>query len=758
MRRALLTSTTLAVLLFAAPVYAADPPVNECDTLAAHPADTQRVAPGVQWDLMNARAAIQACSQAVKQYPDTLRFQFQLGRALLRAKRRDEGLPYLFSVAEQGYNAAFANIGGTYQFDLGNFSEAHKWYLRGAELNDVNAQTHLAGMYFAGAGVKKDYSEALRWYMPSAKNGYPLSEYYVGLIYQQGDRTVSIDHEKAIAWFKIAASHGFARAQNDLGWAYERGLGVHRDLKTAAEWYRRAAEQGWARAQINLARLYEKGLGVDQNFEEAFFWYRMASDARIQVISEAGRDGVGRIRHRIEPSKMASIDARVRRTRAIPEPTPAPPTAQQIAATIKADGGEVDPNYLPQVDNIAAVDPTYRPAPATTTVASVTPPAPKAEPAPQPAAQKAVPAPAPAAEQPAAQQTAAAAPAAIPEFEPVVGTYYAVANANVRNGPGSENAKIGTLSNGESVMVLGKVKGSGWYLVAMPGNKSGYVFSELLSDSDPNAGAKTAKTQVASVARQAEPEAAKAKPVDQSTRAALANVDFGVYHALVIGNNNYRQLPKLDTAVNDAKSVAGILKDDYGFDVNLMLDATRADIVMALDDYRKKLTEHDNLLIYYAGHGILDYSSERGYWLPVDASPDTQVSWVSNATITDTLKAMSAKHVMLVIDSCFSGTLTRSVSTTLRNPDYLRKMSKKRARVALASGGLEPVADGGGKGHSVFARAFMDALESNTGAIDGTTLFVEVRRPVMLNAMQTPEYSDIRLSGHDGGDFIFVRK
>lgn len=755
MRRAFLKSTAFAVMLAAlsatGPAIGAEPPIHDCDTLAAHPADTQRVAPGVQWDLLNARAAIQACSQAVRQYPDTLRFQFQLGRALLRAKRRDEGLPYLFSVAEQGYNAAFANIGGTYQYDLGNYSEAHKWYLRGAELNDVNAQTHLAEMYFQGSGVKKDYGEALRWFLPSAKNGYPLSEYYVGLIYQKGDRAVQQDHEKAIAWFKVAASHGFARAQNDLGWAYERGLGVRRNLDTAAEWYRRSAEQGWAKAQINLARLYEQGRGIDQNFEEAFFWYRMASDARIQVISEAGRDGVGRTRHRIDPSKMASIDQRVRQTRAIPEPAPPPPSVQQIAATMAADGGAVDPNYVPQVENTAAVDPTYRPAPAATAVASVTPPAPQAEPAPQPA-------PAPAAKQPEAQQTAAAsAPAAIPEFEPVVGTYYAIANANVRNGPGSENSKIGTLSNGESVMVLGKVKGSGWYLVAMPDNRSGYVFSELLSSEDPNAGAQTARTQVAAV--QPKAQVSDKQPAKKAVRtAAIANVDFGDYHALVIGNNKYRELPNLETAVNDAKSVAGILENEYGFDVNLMLDATRADIVIALDNYRKKLGEHDNLLIYYAGHGILDYSSERGYWLPVDASPDTQVSWVSNATVTDTLKAMSAKHVMLVIDSCFSGTLTRAVSTTLRNPDYLRKMSKKRARVALASGGLEPVADGGGAGHSVFAKAFIDALENNDSAMDGTELFVKVRRPVMLNAMQTPEYSDIRLSGHDGGDFIFVKK
>ena len=77
---------------------------------------------------------------------------------------------------------------------------------------------------------------------------------------------------------------------------------------------------------------------------------------------------------------------------------------------------------------------------------------------------------------------------------------------------------------------------------------------------------------------------------------------------------------------------------------------------------------------------------------------------------------------------------------------------------SVAASGLEPVADGGGGGHSVFAKAFLEALQANVSVIDGTELFTEVRRPVMLNAPQTPEYSDIRFSGHDGGDFLFVRR
>jgi hypothetical protein len=86
-------------------------------------------------------------------------------------------------------------------------------------------------------------------------------------------------------------------------------------------------------------------------------------------------------------------------------------------------------------------------------------------------------------------------------------------------------------------------------------------------------------------------------------------------------------------------------------------------------------------------------------------------------------------------------------------------MTKKQIRVALVSGGLEPVADAEGKsGHSPFALAFIKALRQNDVILDGTTLFNTIRRPVMVAAQQTPQYSDVRNVGHDGGDFLFVRK
>jgi hypothetical protein len=240
-------------------------------------------------------------------------------------------------------------------------------------------------------------------------------------------------------------------------------------------------------------------------------------------------------------------------------------------------------------------------------------------------------------------------------------------------------------------------------------------------------------------------------------------VNFGRYHALVIGNNAYTDLSPLKTAVNDATAVAELLHTTYSFTVTLLTNATREEIIAALDSLRATLTEQDNLLLYYAGHGVLDTSEERGYWLPVNAQQGSRVHWISNTTITDALKAMAAKHVMVVADSCYSGTLVRGIDVVLpasgaERSTYLARIAQRRSRTVLTSGGLEPVTDSGGGEHSVFAKAFLAALQDNQDVLDGQQLFSLIRRPVILNAAQTPEYTDMRYAGHEGGDFLFVRQ
>jgi len=264
-------------------------------------------------------------------------------------------------------------------------------------------------------------------------------------------------------------------------------------------------------------------------------------------------------------------------------------------------------------------------------------------------------------------------------------------------------------------------------------------------------------------AEEAERKLAEARGTEQNKLAsAVPSIEFGDYHALVIGNNDYVHLPKLKNAVGDAKDVSSVLQRMYNFEVTTLLNANRSDIFGALVELRAELTWGSNLLIYYAGHGIVDEYTGVGFWQPVDAAEEDPSNWISNSDITNMLNAIGAKHVMIIADSCYSGTLVRSSGKGLRTAKdldvWLKRMSQKRSRTALVSGGIEPVMDGGGGKNSVFAKALLDVLKENRSVIDGAAVFESLKRRVVLGSDQTPEYSDIRKAEHDGGDFLLVRR
>ena len=231
------------------------------------------------------------------------------------------------------------------------------------------------------------------------------------------------------------------------------------------------------------------------------------------------------------------------------------------------------------------------------------------------------------------------------------------------------------------------------------------------------------------------------------------------YYALVIGNNKYEHLEKLDAAENDAIVIAEVLENKYDFEVDLLLNADYDTTVNSLFSITNKLKNNDNLLIYYAGHGELDKAENRGYWLPVDASYEMRSKWISNQRIVDRIKATKAKHVLLVADSCFSGTLMRS-GTNLQNQEpinekYVERLKNKKTRLVITSGGNEPVVDSVGGNHSLFALKFIDTLKNSKNVINSQILFENIRRYVVANADQTPERAMVHKTGHDGGDFLF---
>ncbi|MEI6494827.1 MAG: caspase family protein [bacterium] len=253
---------------------------------------------------------------------------------------------------------------------------------------------------------------------------------------------------------------------------------------------------------------------------------------------------------------------------------------------------------------------------------------------------------------------------------------------------------------------------------------------------------------------------------DKEDPTSLLQLNKGKYHALVIGINSYKYVDKLKTAVNDATTLSSILKDKYGFETTMMLEqqATRESIMNQLNRLRSKLTSEDKLLIYYAGHGVHDKETDASYWLPIDAKRDNDTNWIDAKSITDQLKRITARHVLVVADSCYSGTISRSVDPSLSGNQtrdrFLNKLHSKSARVLISSGGNEPVSDSGGKGHSIFSQVLINSLKSpDKDIFTAEELFVgQIKESVAGRAEQTPEYKVIRNSGHDGGDFVFVKK
>ena len=268
---------------------------------------------------------------------------------------------------------------------------------------------------------------------------------------------------------------------------------------------------------------------------------------------------------------------------------------------------------------------------------------------------------------------------------------------------------------------------------------------------------------------QARPQQTISKPLSKKA-ARKKRVKLGDYYALIIGNNDYQQFSTLATAVNDARETDKLLRQKYKFKTRLLLNADRYSILSALNELRETLGEDDNLLIYYAGHGILDDSNDRGYWLPVDADTNNNANWISNTAVTDILNVIKAKHILVVADSCFSGTLTQTplaraqadVPTAVRT-EWIKVMAETRARITLTSGGLEPVLDGGGGEHSLFAKAFLATLRDNDEILEGYSLYYRILNRMGSNATpaiaarlgQVPQYAPIHLAGHESGEFFF---
>ncbi|VAW59319.1 hypothetical protein MNBD_GAMMA11-3433 [hydrothermal vent metagenome] len=257
------------------------------------------------------------------------------------------------------------------------------------------------------------------------------------------------------------------------------------------------------------------------------------------------------------------------------------------------------------------------------------------------------------------------------------------------------------------------------------------------------------------------------KPVEKKAQTAF---DQGHYRALVIGNNEYIDNKgvwrSLKTAQNDARAVAKLLTESYGFsDVKLLENATRKEVLNAIESLSRRVMSQDNVLIYYAGHGFLDTETNKGFWVPVDAQGMDNTTFLRHSTIRDEMTgiAFRAKHTLLISDSCFSGALlrsgTRGPSPGMADEKYYKKVASKKSVQIMAAGGEEYVDDNyKASGHSPFTYFLLSELQNNNSQmLSSSELSSNVKKAVANNVDQVPESGVLQGAGDELGEFIFIK-
>jgi hypothetical protein len=236
----------------------------------------------------------------------------------------------------------------------------------------------------------------------------------------------------------------------------------------------------------------------------------------------------------------------------------------------------------------------------------------------------------------------------------------------------------------------------------------------------------------------------------------------GKFHALLMGVSRYKssQLPELANPISDAQTLQKILTEQYLFakeDVTLLKDPTRTKIMQQFVELSKRVKEEDNLLIFYAGHGKFDTDADQGYWLPNDAEPDNSSNNISNSDIRDNIKRIRARHILLISDACFSGSVFQQTRAMLDGADIPTEEAYSRtSRTALTSG-RDAVPD-----KSIFTKYLIRNLEdSQMKFLRASHLFFYLHDDVMTNSPnhQKVEYGVIQQADDTGGgDFVFIRR
>jgi len=219
----------------------------------------------------------------------------------------------------------------------------------------------------------------------------------------------------------------------------------------------------------------------------------------------------------------------------------------------------------------------------------------------------------------------------------------------------------------------------------------------------------------------------------------------------------------LSNPIGDATAVADVLKSQYGFETMLVKNPTTDELLDQLQKlHAQQYSEDDQLLIYIAGHGEL--ASSIGYVVTKDArSPhDDHVykTYVSTSNVRTLLTTLECRHVLVVLDICFGGSIEFGHSFTMRGKEksvsrdqrdkYIVKKLRSKSCLCITPGD-GPTSDGEPGKHSPFCQSLIDILDSPDD--DGILTFSDVVDG--LQKRVDPKYGQLR-ANEEPGDFLFI--
>jgi hypothetical protein len=264
------------------------------------------------------------------------------------------------------------------------------------------------------------------------------------------------------------------------------------------------------------------------------------------------------------------------------------------------------------------------------------------------------------------------------------------------------------------------------------------------------------------------PAIAQATPAaaPRSATPPIATPDVSTY-ALLVGVNEYDHHANLVNPLVDVRAISEELRRHYGAETDLLENPTRVDFLTALQGLATRAyTVNSQLLVVFAGHGWFDTEQKRGFLALKDSKPfaddPLRDSLVPHEVVRTVLERLDCPHVLLMVDSCFGGTLDYTVAMArsgelyrpVSRPEYLRDKLRHRTRLYLSAGGREYVPDGRPGQHSPFTRGVLEGLRSYGGEYG--VLTIEQLYYVYLDKVR-PRPILGELDGNEpGSSFAFV--